>query len=177
MAEEGKPLGQLVADLQREFPDRIITAGAICTFQKEIKQSAIQRARAESTESLGRYRVVKKENLRWHQIFLDAPTGWQRSGSLDPLPCFRHGTAVTCVRGGRLAGVGSRDPGQPPRVLSATADTELLTSTELHIYRCGNAILLTEHDVGREHIFEVKRFARGAALQPDPALAGHSPTL
>jgi phosphomannomutase len=41
---------------------------------EEIKQSAIRRARAEKTQSLGRYRVLKKENLDGIKFFLDAPT-------------------------------------------------------------------------------------------------------
>ena len=39
-----------------------------------MKQKAIQRAQAESTQSLGHYRVVKKENLDGIKFFLDAPT-------------------------------------------------------------------------------------------------------
>ena len=39
-----------------------------------MKQSAIQRARAEQTQSLGRYRVLKKEHLDGTKFFLDAPT-------------------------------------------------------------------------------------------------------
>jgi len=41
---------------------------------EEIKQNAIQRARAESTQHLGRYRVLKKENIDGIKFFLDAPT-------------------------------------------------------------------------------------------------------
>jgi phosphomannomutase len=41
---------------------------------EEIKQSTIQRARSESMQSLGRYRVLKKENLDGIKFFLDAPT-------------------------------------------------------------------------------------------------------
>src|SRR5208337_3138634 len=73
MAEEGKPLGQLVADLQREFGPHYYGRRDL-HIAEEIKQSAIQRARAESTQSLGRYRVVKKENLDGIKLFLDAPT-------------------------------------------------------------------------------------------------------
>ncbi len=73
MAEEGKPLGQLVADLQREFGPHFYGRSDL-HIPEEMKQSAIQRARAESTRSLGRYRVVKKENLDGIKFFLDAPT-------------------------------------------------------------------------------------------------------
>src|SRR6202049_4035702 len=70
MAEEGKPLGQLVADLQREFGPHYYGRRDL-HIPEEMKQSAIQRARAESTQSLGRYRVLKKEHLDGTKFFLD----------------------------------------------------------------------------------------------------------
>jgi alpha-D-glucose phosphate-specific phosphoglucomutase len=73
MAEEGKPLGQLVADLQREFGPHYYGRRDL-HIPEEMKQSAIQRARADGTQSLGRHRVVKKENLDGIKFFLDAPT-------------------------------------------------------------------------------------------------------
>jgi alpha-D-glucose phosphate-specific phosphoglucomutase len=73
MAEEGKPLGQLVADLQREFGPHYYARRDL-HIPEEIKQGAIQRARAETTQSLGRYRVLRKENLDGIKFFLDAPT-------------------------------------------------------------------------------------------------------
>jgi phosphomannomutase len=73
MAEEGKPLGQLVADLQREFGSHHYGRRDL-HIPEEVKQGAIQRARAESTQSLGRYRVIKKEHLDGVKFFLDAPT-------------------------------------------------------------------------------------------------------
>jgi alpha-D-glucose phosphate-specific phosphoglucomutase len=73
MAEEGKPLGQLVADLQREFGPHYYARRDL-HIPEEIKQGAIQRARAETTRSLGRYRVLRKENLDGIKFFLDAPT-------------------------------------------------------------------------------------------------------
>jgi len=72
MAEEGKPLGQLVADLQREFGPHYYGRRDL-HIPEEMKQGAIQRARAEGTQSLGSYRVVKKENLDGIKFFLDAP--------------------------------------------------------------------------------------------------------
>jgi phosphomannomutase len=73
MAEEGKPLGQLVADLQREFGPHYYGRRDL-HIEEEIKQDAIRRARAEGTQQLGRYRVLKKENLDGIKFFLDAPT-------------------------------------------------------------------------------------------------------
>lgn len=73
MAEEGKPLGQLVADLQRDFGTHYYGRSDL-HIPEEMKQSAIQRARAEATQSLGRYRVLKKEHMDGVKFFLDAPT-------------------------------------------------------------------------------------------------------
>jgi alpha-D-glucose phosphate-specific phosphoglucomutase len=73
MAEEAKPLGQLVADLQREFGPHYYGRRDL-HISEELKQGAIQRAQAESTQRLGRYRVLKKENVDGIKFFLDAPT-------------------------------------------------------------------------------------------------------
>jgi alpha-D-glucose phosphate-specific phosphoglucomutase len=73
MAEEGKPLGQLVADLQGEFGAHYYGRRDL-HIAEDIKLAAIQRAGDERTQKLGRYRVVKKENLDGIKFFLDAPT-------------------------------------------------------------------------------------------------------
>jgi len=73
MAEEGKPLGQLVADLQREFGPHYYGRRDL-HIPEEMKQKAIQRARAEATQALGHYSVLKKENLDGVKFFLNAPT-------------------------------------------------------------------------------------------------------
>ncbi|PYX73582.1 MAG: phosphoglucosamine mutase [Acidobacteria bacterium] len=71
MAHEGKPLGQLVADLQREFGPHYYGRRDL-HIPEEVKQSAIQRARADSTVKLGRYSVLNKESLDGVKFFLDA---------------------------------------------------------------------------------------------------------
>jgi alpha-D-glucose phosphate-specific phosphoglucomutase len=73
MAEEGKPLGQLVADLQREFGSHHYGRRDL-HIPEDIKQNAIRRARADGTQKLGQYRVLKKENLDGVKFFLHAPT-------------------------------------------------------------------------------------------------------
>jgi len=73
MAEEGKPLGQLVADLQREFGAHYYGRSDLHIPEK-MKQSAIERARADGTQTLGRYRVLKKEHMDGVKFFVDAPT-------------------------------------------------------------------------------------------------------
>jgi alpha-D-glucose phosphate-specific phosphoglucomutase len=73
MAEEGKPLGQLVAELQREFGAHYYGRRDL-HIPEEMKQNAIECARAESTQTLGRNRVLKKEYMDGVKFFLDAPT-------------------------------------------------------------------------------------------------------
>jgi phosphomannomutase len=73
MAEEGKPLGQLVADLQREYGPHYYGRRDL-HVSDEVKQSAIQRARSGDTQRLGPYPILKKENLDGVKFFLDAPT-------------------------------------------------------------------------------------------------------
>jgi phosphomannomutase len=73
MADEGKPLGKLVADLQREFGPHHYGRRDL-HIPEDVKQNAIQRARAESTQTLGRYHVLKKEHMDGVKFFLDAPT-------------------------------------------------------------------------------------------------------
>jgi len=72
MAEEGKPLGQLVADLQREFGPHYYGRRDL-HIAEDVKQNAIRRAREERTQTLGPYRVLKKEHLDGVKFFLDAP--------------------------------------------------------------------------------------------------------
>jgi len=85
MADEGKPLGQLVADLQREY-------GAHCYGRRDlhipedVKQSAIQRARSEQTKHLGPRSVLRKEGLDGVKFFLDAPTN---GNGAEPWVLFR----------------------------------------------------------------------------------------
>ncbi|HTZ95908.1 MAG TPA: phosphoglucomutase/phosphomannomutase family protein [Terriglobales bacterium] len=73
MAEEKKPLGELVADLQREFGEHYYGRLDL-HISDDVKQKAIQRAGEDSTQRLGAYSIVKKENLDGVKLFLDAPT-------------------------------------------------------------------------------------------------------
>jgi phosphomannomutase len=73
MAEEGKPLGQLVADLQKEYGAHFYGRRDL-HIAEEVKQAAIRRAKSEQTKRLGNYAVLKKENLDGIKFFLDAPT-------------------------------------------------------------------------------------------------------
>jgi phosphomannomutase len=73
MAEEGKPLGQLVADLQREYGPHYYGRLDL-HIPEEVKQQAIQRARSDETKRLANYSIANKETLDGVKFFLDAPT-------------------------------------------------------------------------------------------------------
>jgi alpha-D-glucose phosphate-specific phosphoglucomutase len=72
MAEEGKPLGQLVADLQNEFGAHYYGRLDL-HIPENVKQSAITRAKSESTNKLGKNSVLRKENMDGIKFFLDIP--------------------------------------------------------------------------------------------------------
>ena len=72
MAEERKPLGELVADLQRDFGPHYYGRRDL-HIPENVKQAAIQKARADGTISLGSYQVVRKENMDGVKFFLNAP--------------------------------------------------------------------------------------------------------
>src|SRR5882672_1587517 len=73
MAEEGKPLGQLVADLQREYGSHYYGRRDLY-ISDEMKNGAVRRAADSSTTKVGPYRILRKENLDGVKFFLDAPT-------------------------------------------------------------------------------------------------------
>ncbi len=72
MAQEGKPLGQLVADLQREYGPHYYGRHDL-HVSDEVKQSAIQRAKSDATTRLGQYAIASKATLDGVKFFLDAP--------------------------------------------------------------------------------------------------------
>jgi phosphomannomutase len=74
MADERKPLGQLVADLQREYGPHYYGRRDL-HIPEDVKQQAILRARSDATNRLGNYAVSKKEGLDGIKFSLDAPTG------------------------------------------------------------------------------------------------------
>ncbi|MGB9071217.1 MAG: phosphoglucomutase/phosphomannomutase family protein [Terriglobales bacterium] len=85
MAEEGKPLGQLVAGLQREFGAHYYGRRDL-HIPDEIKNSAIRRAAEAGTTKLGPYQVLRKEDRDGVKFFLDAPSN---GSGADPWVLFR----------------------------------------------------------------------------------------
>ena len=85
MAEEKKPLGELVADLQREYGPHFYGRRDL-HITEEMKQSAILRARSDGIKRLGRYSILKKEGLDGVKFFLDASTN---GNGAEPWVLFR----------------------------------------------------------------------------------------
>ncbi len=72
MAEEGKPLGQLVGDLQQEYGQHHYGRLDL-HLSNEIKDDAMRRASAQPAR-IGGFAVQKVETLDGVKFFLDAPT-------------------------------------------------------------------------------------------------------
>jgi phosphomannomutase len=85
MAEEGKPLGQLVSDLQREFGAHYYGRRDL-HISDELKNGAVRRAADAQTIKLGPYAVLRKENRDGVKLFLDAP---RNGNAADPWVLFR----------------------------------------------------------------------------------------
>jgi phosphomannomutase len=92
MADEGKSLGQLVETLQHEYGAHYYARRDL-HVPNEIKEAAINRAASKEFQSLGRYKIMRKENLDGIKLYLDAPThgtgadAWLllRSSGTEPL--------------------------------------------------------------------------------------------
>ena len=80
MADEGKSLGELVAYLQKEYGPHYYARRDL-HVPNEIKESAIARAAGKEFQTLGRYRILSKENLDGIKLFLDAPTNGNGAGA------------------------------------------------------------------------------------------------
>ena len=96
MAEEGKPLGQLVADLQREFGSHYFGRRDL-HISDEMKNGAIHRAADSQTKRLGAYPILRKENRDGVKFYLDAPKNgngadawvlFRASGTEHMLRCY-----------------------------------------------------------------------------------------
>jgi phosphomannomutase len=85
MAEEKKPLGQLVADLQREFGAHYFGRRDL-HISDEMKDGAIRRAGDPQTTKLGAYSILRKENRDGVKCYLNAP---KHGNGADPWVLFR----------------------------------------------------------------------------------------
>jgi phosphomannomutase len=73
MAEERKTLGQLVEELQQKY-GRHYYGRRDLRLSEELKQSALERAAAKPS-FIGKYRVLRTEDLDGYKFFLDVPGG------------------------------------------------------------------------------------------------------
>jgi alpha-D-glucose phosphate-specific phosphoglucomutase len=105
MAEEKKPLGQLVADLQREFGAHYYGRRDL-HISDEIKNDAIRRAADLRMTRLGAYSILRKENRDGVKCYLDAPKhgdgadAWvlfRASGTEPMLRCYAEAAAPDLV--------------------------------------------------------------------------------
>jgi phosphomannomutase len=85
MAEEQKPLGELVAALQKEFGPHYYGRRDL-HIPEELKRNAISRAQSNETRQLGNHAVVKKEHLDGIKFFLSASTN---GNGAEPWVLFR----------------------------------------------------------------------------------------
>jgi alpha-D-glucose phosphate-specific phosphoglucomutase len=72
MADEGKPLGQLVRDLQQEYGEHHY-ARTDLHLTNEVKDEAMRRVKAKPGK-LGSFKVLRVETLDGVKFYLDAPT-------------------------------------------------------------------------------------------------------
>jgi phosphomannomutase len=72
MAEEGKPLGQLVADLQRQYGAHYYGRRDL-HISDELKNGAVRRAGDAAMTRVGAYGVIRKEFRDGAKLYLDAP--------------------------------------------------------------------------------------------------------
>src|SRR5579871_3852757 len=72
MADEGKSLGQLVQSLQKEYGPHFYARRDL-HVANEVKEAAIARAAGDKVTKLGRYKILRKENLDGIKFFLETP--------------------------------------------------------------------------------------------------------
>jgi alpha-D-glucose phosphate-specific phosphoglucomutase len=105
MAEEKKPLGQLVNDLQREFGAHYYGRRDL-HISDEMKGSAIRRAADPQTKKIGAYSIVRKENRDGEKCYLNAPKDgngadpwvlFRASGTEPLLRCYSEGATPALV--------------------------------------------------------------------------------
>jgi phosphomannomutase len=105
MAEEKKPLGQLVEDLQREFGAHFFGRRDL-HISDEIKNDAIRRVTDPQTKKIGAYSILRKENRDGLKSYLDAPKdgngadAWvllRASGTEPLLRCYAEASSPALV--------------------------------------------------------------------------------
>ena len=72
MASYGRTLGELVADLQRDFGPHYYGRRDL-HIADDVKQAAIRRAKEGGIPLIGKYKVKRVEDMDGYKLFLDAP--------------------------------------------------------------------------------------------------------
>ena len=72
MASYGRTLGELVADLQKEYGPHYYGRRDL-HIADDVKQAAIRRAKDGGITAIGKYRVKRIEDMDGYKLFLDAP--------------------------------------------------------------------------------------------------------
>ena len=85
MAEEKKPLGELVAALQKEYGQHFYGRRDL-HISDEVKLGAISRARGDAMTRLGNFAVIKKEGMDGIKFFLGASSN---GNGAEPWVLFR----------------------------------------------------------------------------------------
>jgi len=88
MAEEGKPLGELVADLQREFGAHYYGRRDL-HIADEVMNGAIRRAADPQTTKLGAYSILRKEDRDGVKFYLDNPEAQSKPNAAETWILFR----------------------------------------------------------------------------------------
>ena len=109
MAEEGKTLGQLVEDLQEKY-GRHYYGRRDLRLNEEVKQSALRRAAARPAK-IGRYKVLRVEDLDGFKFFLRRPQRRQRSRGMGAAARLRHRAAAARLLRSGAARDGERNSG------------------------------------------------------------------
>ena len=167
MAEEGKPLGQLVADLQREFGPHYYGRRDL-HIPEEVKQNAIQRARADGTQSSGPLPRAQERESRRGEVLSRRSHEREWRGSVGAVPSLRHRAAAAALHRGSVAGVGERD-------FWLTGEQFVRNSEPVMRLPMVRITIRYFELADDDQLQRASRFAGGAALQPHPAVAGRLP--
>ncbi len=100
MAEEGKPLGQLVADLQREFGAHYFGRRDL-HISDDMKNGAIRRAADSQTTKLGAYPNPAQGKSRRREVLPRCSQVWQWRRRLGIVPSLRYRTHAALLCGSR----------------------------------------------------------------------------
>ncbi len=107
MAEEGKPLGQLVRDLQQEYGEHHYGRLDL-HLDNDVKDDAMRRA-SEKPPQIGQLQGAEGRNARWREVLPRRADERQRRRSVGAGARFRYRAAAAHLLRGFVAGAGRTD--------------------------------------------------------------------